>query len=402
MSPCPALQSGDLFLSSLLLHLECQGRGIGAHGYAELASPASPLSAAITGLLVVFVALFGLRLALGGSVTIRDGVMAAVKIGVVLTLAGSWPAYRTVVHDVVTGGPDEVVSRLVGTPGGATSRLVARLQTVDAKVVQFTNLGTGRQEYAALPSAADGRPQRFPIADDPALGWARVVFLSAVVAGFAIVQLKGGILLALAPLFAGLLLFDATRGLFVGWARALAFVFVGSIVMAMILGLQAQLVTPLLDQAIATRAAGGVAASAPIELLVLMLAFGLGLAGALGVIAFLAFTLHLPSAPQLAGHLADRLSQSWSARLDAVTAPPAPRVPDAPARALAISDAVAATQRREAASPRRSSRPVALAIAVPAPTSGPADELVIPSFGSSARRSRPRTSLGARIRDQRK
>lgn len=401
MSPCPALQSGDLFLSSLLLHIECQGRGIGAYGYAELSSPTSPLLAAATGLLVIFVALFGMRLALGGNLTVRDGVMALVKIGVVLTLAGSWPAYRTVVHDLVTGGPDQIVSRVVGTPAGANARLIASLQTVDGKVVQLTNLGTGRQEYATLPTGADGRPQRFPIADDPALGWARVIFLSSVVAGFAVVQLGGGVLLALAPLFAGLLLFDATRGLFVGWARGLAFVFLGAIATAVILGLQAQLVGPWLDQAISTRTAGGVAATAPVELLALTLAFALGLVGALGMIAFVAFTLHPPSALQMMRHAADRVGGQWAAGPGAA-APTSPRVTDAPARSLVISDAVAAAQRREATAPRRSPGPVAVAIALQAQASAPADDLVIPSFGSGTRRSRPRTSLGARIRDQRR
>ena len=108
MATCPTFSTGDAFLSTLLLNIDCQAQTIGTTGYQALADPGSPIALVLTALLTIFIALFGLRLVLGETPTLRDGVMAAVKIGVVLLIATSWPAFPTVVFDVVVPGPPEV------------------------------------------------------------------------------------------------------------------------------------------------------------------------------------------------------------------------------------------------------------------------------------------------------
>ena len=402
MATCPRLSTGEAFLSTLLRHIDCQAQTIGAGGYQALADPGSPFALALTGLLTIFVALFGLRMMLGQPPTVRDGVMAVVKIGVVLTIAASWPAYRTVVYDVVVQGPAQLSSalgRAAGLPGG-DSDLVNRLQDADASIIRLINYGTGRDDLAVLPSSNPNEPaQRTPIADNPALGWARVFFLSSTIAAFAAVRLTAGLLLALAPLFAGLLLFDMARGLFVGWLRALVFALLASVATTIVLGVQLTLLEPWLAQVIQLRQSNALAAAAPIELLVICLAFALALFGALGILLRLAFTVHISAA---------------RSEMKETPAPiPAPREPQpvltppartesehASPRAQAVASALMAAQRREGFRP--SPAPTgAFAMATAGRSSGSADDFAIPFSGQSARRTRPRKSVSAVLRDRR-
>lgn len=407
MASCPALASGELFLSSLLRHVDCQGQTLGLVGWQALADPASPVSMALSGLLVIFVALFGYRMALGHGPSARDAVTAAVRIGIVLTLAGSWPAYRVMVYDVVVQSPAEV-SRMFGgaaEAAGTSGDLIDRLQRADQAIVRLTNLGTGRDATAALPPQPGASPdepaQRFPIADDPAFGWARIFFLSSTVAAFAIVRLTAGVLLALAPLFAGLLLFGAAKGLLVGWARALAFSILASITTTFVLGVQLALLEPWLTQTVSLRRAGDLAAAAPVELLVLCLAFALALFGSMAVLLRLTF-MSEASLPwrRAAASGAGSIKTLMSTR-DLGAPEPAPRRNSPPSRVVAIADAVRASQRREVL--RRTSATstvVGGSKAASAPETA-TDELAIPTLNALSRRSRPRTSLAAALRDAR-
>ena len=405
---CPPLASGEGFLSSLLQHIDCQGRTLGQTGYEALAASTSPVGMILTSVLTIFVALFGIRMALGGTTTLRDSALAVVKVGIVLTLATSWPAFQVVIYDLILDGPAQI-AQSIGLPGDATGGgdLVNRLQAADQAIIRLTNLGTGREEFASLPSpsGAGEAHQRFPIADNPAFGWARVVFLSGAVAAFAAVRLTAGLLLAVTPVFAALLLFDMARGLFIGWARALVFTFFASIAVATLLAVELTLLEPWLDQTISLRRAQAVTASAPVELLVLCLGFAVALVGAFGLIARMAFMAYTPlqSLFTLVGRHA-RAAVSAPAGPVPMNAPDRADADRPPSRALVVADAVAAAQRREgsrasSSRARQIARSPAPAPAHPAPDA--ASDLIIPTFGLAARRARPRTSLGARLRDRR-
>lgn len=400
MATCPRLSPGGAFLSSLLDHIDCQGRAIGALGYQSLADPASPFSLLITSLLTIFIALFGLRMILGRTPDVKDSVTAAIKIGVVLLIAASWPAYRTVVYDVIVQGPAQIsaaVSAPAGLPG-ADDDLVRRLQTADQAVVRLTTLGSGRSDLTSqAPRDANGAavPQeRAPLADDLAFGSARILFLSSVVAAFAVVRLGAGMLLALAPLFAGLLLFDAARGLFVGWARALVFTLLASVAVTLILGVQLALLEPWLAQALQLRQARVVVAEAPIELLALCLAFALATAGALWLMMRLSFALHIPTPVQAA-------ETSTAPSQDQSSSRPMPAAIPAPTRAAALANALSAAQRREGAwrigpASSRSLRAAVQSTAAPVPAL-----LTHSPSGSPVRRKRHRKSQAATLRDRR-
>lgn len=401
MAACPTVSSGGAFLSTLLQHIDCQGQSIGAIGYQALADPASPTSILLTGLLTIFVALFGLRMVLGETPSVRDGVLAVLRIGVVLLIATSWPAYRTVVYDVVVKGPAQLSTALAGRSAlpGVNRDLVPRLQIADNAITRLTTLGSGRNDLSSTPATGpDGRAltvDRAPLADDLAFGSARVIFLSGIVAAFAVVRLGAGVLLALAPLFAGLFLFDIGRGLFVGWARALVFTFLASIAATLIVGVELAVLEPWLNQALRLRHARIVTPEAPVELLVMCLGFTLALVGALAVLLRLSFMIDfrlVSAAPR-----ADTVAAAHPTPVQVRAAGGSSS--ERPARATELAGAIAAAQRREAAGRATAAfagRPMSLSPAAAA-GAGRAGGAIT---SGAARRTRPRKSRASALRDR--
>lgn len=214
---CPTLHTGQQFFAVTLAHLDCQAQTIGSYGYGALAEPGSPISLALTGLLTVFVAIFGLRLLTGQILGPRDLLGDVVRVGIALTIATSWPAWRIVGYGLLINGPDEI-ARTIGLGAalqGSSGDLAGRLQRVSEALAALNLYGSGRL------GAATG--------DWFQLGLARGAFLTGTLVPLAIVRLMSGILLAIAPLAACFLLFDVSRSVFAGWARSLVMIFVASI-----------------------------------------------------------------------------------------------------------------------------------------------------------------------------
>ncbi|MBY8823162.1 type IV secretion system protein [Sphingomonas colocasiae] len=297
MAVCPAISDAG-FLSSLLAHLDCQALAIGAGGYQALSAPGSGVAMMLTGALTIFVALFGYRMLLGEGPGVREAVMAAVKIGIVLLLATSWPAFRTLAYNVALKGPAELAATIGGPAElpGAGGGLVLYLQGVDNQMAELAKLGTGKpvdadvmagptetltpqqqqQEMQRL-NQLQQRPRWDPARDAKLLGQARTVYLTATVAAFASVRLIAGLMLALGPLFALFLLFGGTRGVFEGWVRALGGAALGAVATAIVLGVQVALVAPWLAGVLALRRDGIATPGVSTELLALSLVFALAL-----------------------------------------------------------------------------------------------------------------------------
>lgn len=317
---CPAISTGDNFLSSTLAHIDCQAQTIGTFGFSALSDPGSPISQALTALLVIFVAIFGLRLLLGYSAGPGDVVTAFLKIGIVLAVATSWPAYRTVVYDTVFHGPAELAGAIGGASGlpGANGDFAGRLQTADNAMLELTALGSGRLQNSRGAVSGETIVEAFrPIAvsDGLAFGSARVAWLTGTIGSLAIVRIGAGLLLALAPLFAGLLLFAATQSLFMSWLRGLALMALGSLAITVTLAVEIALIEPLLQSALDLRVAGYVTPSAPTELLVLAIAFSIALFAMIAIMARLVFS-------QTVGGISRFLGET--ARRPAAMAPSAP------------------------------------------------------------------------------
>lgn len=401
---CEALHTGSQFLGTTLAHLDCQGRTIGAYGYGALADPGSPVALALTGVLTIFVALFGIRLLAGYRPGARDLGGDAIRIGLFLALATSWPAWRVVGYDLVMDGPAEIAQGigLASALPGSSNDLIARLQDADNGIVTLTMYGSGRLTggIAAggdLGEAANG----IALADQTALGSGRATFLATTIGAFGLLRVGAGILLALAPLMAGLLLFAGTIGIFTGWLRGLAFCALGSLAFHVIAGTELALLYPWLTDVLTQRQANTFTPSAPTELFVLALAFAVMTGGVLFLLARVTFlpALFVRQATPRRERQGDRPMAQLPANARATGGG------EPPDRAAVIAGAVAASIRREEGSPPprvwdergRGSERASSAASASAVPHGPAPD---ERLGGSWRRGAARATATGRKRDK--
>lgn len=358
MAVCPSIPPEGGFLRGVLDFVDCQAQSIGAEGYRALAAPGSTLSLVLLGFLTLFVALFGYRMLLGYIPGVRDGVLALVKIGIVLALATGWTAYRTLIYDVAFHGPAEVaaeIGRPAGIPG-AGGALVARLNYTDQSMLTLAELGPGDYLQASMmtPAAEPGQPPqpkaagRVSLVNDTLfLDRARVTFLAGAIASLAAVRLIAGLMLALGPFFIAFLLFEGTRGLFEGWLRVLAGSALGALGAGILLGVELAMLEPWIADLIAKRTAGLSIPGAGVELFVVVLVFALALLAMLIATARLAYGFRLPAAWRDAPALAAAAMRGDSLRVSQSARETNPAAADR-SRAATVADAVASTQRREA------------------------------------------------------
>ncbi len=407
MAACQIIPAPDQFASNLIGYIDCQAANLGARGYAALAAPGSTTSLLLVALLTIFIAIFGYRMLLGETPTLREGVLAFVKIGIVLALATSWPAYQTLIYDVILRTPGELAgeiggpSELPGTIGGLT----ARLDGVDQSLRALTIYGVG---ISVLDPTAQDISQRIEPSlwagfDTFALGASRIVFLGTAAGGFALTRLSAGFLLALGPLFIAFLLFTGTRGLFEGWLRGLIGAALGALATAILLGVELALLEPWLADLVARRVSGIAIPGVPATLLATNLIFAGVLLGILGMTGRVALGLRLPSpiSNQASDHHRETLSTMQSSSTTAAGRTTA--LFEGHSRAAAVADAVATSQRREAQSARAASDGTSgssygwpSAVAQRPDTAG-----VAPAAQRFHRRTTTRISASSRLRDRR-
>ncbi|MCV0382801.1 MAG: type IV secretion system protein [Erythrobacter sp.] len=392
---CPAIITGDRFVTRFLTHIDCQAQVIGSYGWQALGEPGSPAANLIAGLLTLFIALFGFRLLFGPAPGARDVVTDVLKIGIVLTLAFSWPAFRTLVHDVVLLGPAEVAAGMVAPVAPDEGRaFVQQLQFVDDAMVRLTEAGTGRNVGEFVDSEAPGGTFRGnAINDDTGFGWARLAWLSGLIGSLALLRIAAGLLLAAAPLAAGFLLFDATRGLFAGWMRGLVLALIGAVGVTLVLAVELSVLVPWLEDALRVRSLGYAIPSAPTELLAMSLGFAIvqfAMIWLLARVAFMRGWLTLPAMQPPARHSIPASSRSE----------PPERPVFAEMRAQRIVDHMETQLRREETyEQRRFSGPAVAMAGAPATSSPSAPVPEVSRLGSSWKRTSARTSRSAMRRD---
>lgn len=345
---CAALHSGSQFLATSLAHLDCQGQTIGAYGFGALSDPASGVFAALTALLTVFIAMFGIRTILGPTPNARDVTGDVLRIGIVLMLSTSWPAWRVIGYDLVLDGPTQIAHTIGLASGlpGADGTLNSRLQNADDGLVAITMYGTGRLTGGVVGGSDLGDSfHGIALADQTGFGWGRIAFLTGIMAPYAVTRIGAGLLLALTPLMAGLLLFGGTLGLFMGWLRGLAFVALASLALSIGAGVEVALLDPWIADVLAQRASNTFTPSAPTELTVLAMAFAIANLAVMALIGRIAFYAGWTPArlPDL------RLGSPQSQLAIAGQGAGADPTIEHHSRAQAVADAVAVTLRREAA-----------------------------------------------------
>jgi type IV secretion system protein VirB6 len=278
MPVCQAIPPAAGFITSMTGYLDCQAQVLGWGAWQALAAPGSTLAVVLTGFLTITIALIGYNLLLGHSMSVRGGTLAFVKIGAVFALATSWPAYRTLVYDLVTDGPPQLVAEIGPQAGviGSDGTLTQRLDGVDRALSQLAVLGAG-----PLPpdlkdsSGAYIAPPPFAGFDAFALGGSRILFDLTVVASLGIVRIITGLMLALGPFIIAFLMFDSTRSLFEGWVRVLAGAALAAVGTSIALGLELALLEPWVSGALARRMADEPMPTLPTELFVISCLFAM-------------------------------------------------------------------------------------------------------------------------------
>ncbi len=418
MANCAAFNPTGPYVSQVVSFVDCHSLALGVDGYQAL-GPGTAFGMALSGLLTIYVAVIGYRLLLGGQITIREGVFSAIRLGFVLALATQWSAYQPLVYDVVVGGPADLASRVLapgGIGGGSSSGLIDRVQgvhaalgdlidrlapaptaTVPAVTVPAPVLGIGAPPtpvVAALPAA-------------PPMTEAQVALLSAdrllvatTLAGTLSVRVITALLLALGPLFIACLLFDATRGLFVGWVRVLAGATLAGVAAALVIALELAVIEPqvlaLRDLVDARQPTGQL----PQDMLATCGAFAVIMVAALIALTRTTAAFRLPAAVQR------QVAQVLSASEPGMAATPAVAPARAPlamrgerSRAEHIAEAARASERRDG----RPGGAIASSVPSIAPRAPAArlQEIVLAPLplGQTGRRTAQRTSSAAGRRD---
>lgn len=241
MAKCAAINATAGSAETMVNTVDCYMQSTVQAGYANLLGPGSVFGYSLTIALTIYVAIVGYRLIFGRS-TLSMGEMAPrmLLIGAVLALTSNWATYQMLVYDVLTDGPQEIVSAI--NPSASQGSSVN--QRVDMLSGRMVDLADAWTEFDAQPqnaapdgavmaeqkSEADILPPTVTgitaiIAPKDSLG-PNILMLSALLlvlasAGVLVVaKIILGLLLLLGPLFAVLGLFAGTRGLTLGWARA--------------------------------------------------------------------------------------------------------------------------------------------------------------------------------------
>src|SRR5437763_539074 len=94
---CAAPDASEGVALRLSEYVSCEGRALGENGFQALAG--GPLGTSLlSGLVTIFIALIGYRLILGHTPDMRDGIGWTVRLGIVLALVTSWPAFQTLIY----------------------------------------------------------------------------------------------------------------------------------------------------------------------------------------------------------------------------------------------------------------------------------------------------------------
>lgn len=219
---CAAPPADGPLVRGLLTATDCHVRELVHTGYGALFPPTGGLSAVLTALLTIYVALIGYQLMLGrAQLRIADVTLSVVKLGGVLVFATQWETYQALVFQVLFDGPAQIATAMLHGVGAD-----AQGDVFDGLQRAFDTLSTASAAYAG----------KSPVQASPFLGGAGfAAFALNSAAGILLLSSLGvvlaakivlGVLLATGPIFLALLLFETTRGLFEGWMRAsLAFAF---------------------------------------------------------------------------------------------------------------------------------------------------------------------------------
>lgn len=289
---CPAADAP--LVQGLIGSVDCQVHGFAQAGYAALSAPGSPVSPLLTVLMTLYVGFMGYRLVLGqGTLRIGDATIAAVKLALVVALATNWALLETLAYDLLFKAPTEVGALLLAQLDASPGKLdpYVRLQFA------FDALQEAAQHFATRAGARDAALQGGPGFAAFAANLGGLVMLLTSLGVVLACKVLLSVLLALAPIVAGLLLFETTRGLVEGWLKAMIALAVLPMIATIALSLQLAMMAPSLKALAAMKDVQQFAEldiAPAVTVLVLSLVFAVVLVAAAVVVGVIAAGLRLP------------------------------------------------------------------------------------------------------------
>jgi type IV secretion system protein VirB6 len=202
-----AAQAMGTGVSAALSAVDCIASGVSEQAFNRLFGTEGQLAIALTVLLGLYVAGFGISLMLGRSnLGVRALIPKMMTLGLVLTFATSFVAFSTIFYNIFIGGPDQIAGILTGTSGeSATAVFAQKLDVVFLAIQQ-----------------ASGPTKDISAFSPPGMMWIGAMLLLLGTVGLLVTaRIALALLLAVGPIFVVLALFEGTRGLFTGWLKGL-------------------------------------------------------------------------------------------------------------------------------------------------------------------------------------
>jgi type IV secretion system protein VirB6 len=403
MAICPVFDPEGPYVSNVLEWADCRILAFGADGYAAL-GPSSTYGAAWTGVLTILVALFAYRLLLTGTIALREAVIGVVKIGAVLALAGQWPAYRNVIYDFFTNAPSALTANLLAGARVGLNDLAVRVDNVNDAVADLIPpppppAALTQEGGAPQPQA----PGTLSEKNQENIERASSLLTVTTLGGLVSVRLVSGILLGLGPLFLACLLFDASRGLFIGWLRGLIGAGLGAIAASLIVGMELAIIEPqvvMLGNLVASQQD---AATLPTSIFATGVFFAILMLVVVAAVAKVSLALKIPTQVFVSNYLDARPHEPNHV----VPVTQSVRHPEpvtvaalqAPSRARDVGSALQALDRREEQTSHDQVRMIRVG---DTPAATGSHVLAVSRLGQSDRRMAPRKSTSADRRDNTK
>jgi type IV secretion system protein VirB6 len=268
---CQALVD-DGVIRGVLATVDCQTREYALMGYESLTQGSPVFQTALTALLTIYVAVIGWRIMFAqGSTRLSDAPGIALAIGAILALVTSWSTFQTIVFDIADRAPVEIAA-IISAPmqgSGLASQPVDGLQTA---YDELSNTGAAYGKIVGPDAKSYSSPEA-AAAEATGMASGALFLMSAGVISAATLAI--GVLTAVGPIFIALFLMPSTRGLFVGWVRALGAAALTPMVAWILLVLMLAVLEPWLVTLAAQRAAKTMDAQTAISTAALVFVFTL-------------------------------------------------------------------------------------------------------------------------------
>ncbi|MDE1467589.1 type IV secretion system protein [Aurantiacibacter sp. D1-12] len=227
-------------IGASLRGVDCAANAMAKAAFNNLFAEGGFLGPTFTIVLTIFVALLGYALITGRTrIGLASLTPKMVTLVLVVTFATSWFLFNWIFWNLFALGPDWLASRLMGNEGSATIVFADKLDAVMLALMEA--------------SGGDAMDANTSVFSPPGLLWSGgTMLLLGTVGVLATTKIALAILMGLGPIFILCALFDATRGLFTGWLKAVVLMALAPLFAVLGGSLMLELAVPVLSSLAST------------------------------------------------------------------------------------------------------------------------------------------------------